>query len=101
LDFLGSKAKATSIDISGSGLSTDVTHVNVTIGGVECKVTTAQIDNISCDVGDGPLGTYPIIVDINGKGRASGDVHFTYISELTAISPSSGSVGGKACNGTI
>ena len=91
LYYTGSEAKATSIVISGSGFSENVTQNTVKIGGVECKVTAAGIHSISCNVGNGALGSHPILVNVNGKGLAKGNVRFTYISEITSINPTSGS----------
>ncbi|XP_053388768.1 fibrocystin-L-like [Mercenaria mercenaria] len=91
----GTTALSTSVVISGTGFSGSVSGNIVTIGGVECTVTAARDNSITCDVGNGPLGSYPVLVNVDGKGQSTGNVQFTYTSNITSISPTSGSLGGK------
>ncbi|XP_060573258.1 fibrocystin-L-like isoform X2 [Ruditapes philippinarum] len=93
----GTSALSTSIDITGTGFSTDKTMNNVTIGGVACTVTDSTATSITCDVGNGPVGQAKVIVTVNGKGNAkhtNGDVMFEYTADISGISPSTGSLGG-------
>lgn len=82
--------------VSGSGFSSVTSDNTVTISGVACSVTSATTTSITCTVGNGPIGTYPVIVNVAGKGDAeiSGTVEFTYTADISGISPSSGSLGG-------
>lgn len=85
----------TSVVISGTGFSSNFSENNVIIGGVECLVTDSTTSSITCDVGNGPVGSYPILVNVDGKGYATGSVDFTYTSDIASIDPPSGSLGGK------
>ena len=70
----------------------------VTIGGVNCTVTAATTSSITCDVGNGPVGEHKVKVNVGGKGLAShssGDVMFSYTADISGISPTTGSLGGK------
>ena len=70
----------------------------VTIGGVNCTVTAATTSSITCDVGNGPVGEHIVKVNVAGKGLAShtgGDVMFSYTADISGISPTTGSLGGK------
>jgi len=92
----GTLALGTSIDISGTGFSGSTSDNNVTIAGVPCTVTAATTSSITCDVGNGPVGAYDVIVNVAGNGDAaiSGNVEFTYTANISSISPTSGSLGG-------
>jgi len=71
------------------------------MGGVDCSVTAATTTSITCDVGNGPIGTYPVIVNVDGKGLSTGSETFTYTADISSVSPSSGSLGGKRINAAI
>lgn len=86
---------STSVVISGTGFSSNFSENNVIVGGVECLVTDSTTSSITCDVGNGPVGSYPILVNVDGKGYATGSVDFTYTSDIASIDPPSGSLGGK------
>lgn len=88
----------TSVDISGLGFSAVMAENTVTIGGVPCIVTASSIANITCSCGNGPLGSYPVVVTVEGSGTASGQGVFSYTADITSISPTSGSLGGKHYN---
>ncbi|WAR05573.1 PKHL1-like protein, partial [Mya arenaria] len=90
----GTLALGTSVTISGTGFSSNQSDNSVTIGGVACSVTAATSTSITCSVGNGPVGTYPVVVNIAGKGYASGSIEFTYTADVTGISPASSSLGG-------
>ena len=102
IDYLllvsGTSALGTSITVSGTRFSSTQADNTVTIGGVDCNVTAATSTSITCDVGNGPVGDYKVEVNVAGKGFAShdsSDVMFTYTADITGISPSAGSLGGK------
>ena len=88
----------TSITVSGTRFSSIQADNTVTIGGVDCTVTEATTTSITCDVGNGPVGDHKVMVNVAGKGFAShsSDIMFTYTANITGISPSAGSLGGKA-----
>ncbi|XP_053372863.1 fibrocystin-L-like [Mercenaria mercenaria] len=93
----GTSALSTSISISGTGFSTDITKNAVSIGDVACSVTASTATSITCDVGNGPVGQHKVMVNVDGKGFAkhsSGDVMFEYTANIDSISPTSGSLGG-------
>ena len=59
------------ITISGSGFSNILYENIVTIGGAVCDVVGASDSTIECAVGQGPMGEYPIIISVDGKGLAA------------------------------
>ena len=90
----GSLNDGTTITITGTGFNTDTSNT-VTVGEVACTYTApATATDIVCDVGNGPFGARAVVVDVAGKGLASGSVQFSYTSGITGISPTSGSMGG-------
>jgi hypothetical protein len=50
--------------------------------------------SVTCNIGNGPMGQYNIIVLVEGKGQASGSLQFEYTADITGINPTSGSTGG-------
>ena len=93
----GTSALSTTIDITGTGFDTDKTKNAVSIGGVACTVTASTATSITCNVGNGPVGQYKVMVTVEGKGNAkhsSGDVMFGYTADISGISPTTGSLGG-------
>lgn len=90
----GSSALGTSITIVGTGFSSVTSENIVTIGGVACSVTAATSTSITCDVGNGPVGFHSVLVTVQDKGYASGNVQFSYGADVLSISPTSGSLGG-------
>ena len=88
---------STSIVITGTGFSSVTSDNNVTIAGVDCSVTAATTTEITCSVGNGPVGAYPVVVTVVDKGDAAiaGTVEFSYTAAISGISPSSGSLGGR------
>lgn len=87
----------TEITLTGSGFSSSVAEVNVTIGGITCHVTSASSSSITCVTGQSIGGSQEIIVVIGDKGvakPASGKVLFTYPVIVNEIQPGRGSCGG-------
>lgn len=72
-----------------------VSKNHVTIGGVECTVTAATTTTITCNIGNGPVGPHSVIVTVDDKGNADGNVQFSYTASVSSVSPTSGSLGGK------
>ncbi|XP_041373046.1 fibrocystin-L-like isoform X2 [Gigantopelta aegis] len=90
----GMVANSIAITITGTGFDSTPANNTVSIGGVACTVTAATATTITCNIGNGPTGSHAIVVDVAGKGLASGSVTFSYLSAITSISPTSGSIGG-------
>ena len=69
------------------------------IGGKLCNVTSATSTELKCNIGQGPAGMYKVMVNVAGKGYAKHDagsnINFKYKFRISAISPTSGSRGGK------
>ena len=87
----------TEITLTGSGFSSSVAKVNVTIGGINCHVTSASLSNITCVAGESIGGSQEIIVVIGDKGvakPASRNVWFTYPVIVNEMQPGRGSSGG-------
>ena len=57
-------------------------------------MTSSTSTQIVCDVGNGPVGTKNVKVNVVGVGDATGSVTFTYTAGVSSIAPDSGSLGG-------
>ncbi|XP_052286416.1 fibrocystin-L-like [Dreissena polymorpha] len=90
----GTSALSTALTVTGTGFIPTAGKNKVTIVGIECTVTMATATSITCNVGNGPVGAHPIIVNVEGKGIARGLVEFTYTANITGISPTIGGLGG-------
>ncbi|XP_048254094.1 fibrocystin-L-like [Haliotis rufescens] len=90
----GTEAQSTTATIAGSGFDTNINNTRVVIAGVACTVTAATTSSITCNVGNGPTGNHNVKVIVESKGEATGSVQFSYVSDITAISPSNGSIAG-------
>ncbi|XP_046549966.1 LOW QUALITY PROTEIN: fibrocystin-L-like [Haliotis rubra] len=90
----GTLALSTVLTITGTGFSTTADNNKVMIGGVACAVTAATATQITCTVGNGPTGSYVVMVSVDGKGMANSTEQFEYESSVTGISPTTGSLAG-------
>ncbi len=96
--FTGTSALSTSITITGTSFSSSASDITVIIGGVACSVTAASATSVTCNVGNGPVGSHKVVVTVTDKGSAAhsgGDVTFEYTASVTGLSPTTGSLGGK------
>lgn len=90
-------ATGTEITLTGSGFSSSIQEVNVTISGTTCHVTSSNDTNIKCITGQSIGGLHEVVVKIGNKGFAkpsSGKISFTYEISVSGIKPSRGSIGG-------
>ena len=94
--YIGSSSSNTLLTITGSRLAdTESNHTTtVSIGGEPCNVTTMSTNEIQCLIGEGPVGTYDVIVVVNDLGQANGTFKFSYLFEIDSLTPSAGSVAG-------
>ena len=95
--ILGTLALSTILTISGTGFDGTPSNNEVKIGGVTCNVTASTPTSVTCRVGNGPVGDHKVVVTVKDKGDADHggtDVKFTYVAEVTSISPTTGSLGG-------
>jgi hypothetical protein len=98
LYIIGAEALGTEVVITGSGFMPSAENNSVLIGGIKCNVTSANETTIRCYVGNGPTGSYDVIVLVDEKGFTEhiyGAVKFNYTSGVQYIRPTSGSLGGK------
>ena len=79
-----------SLTISGTGFSTNVNEMSVTIDAVACAVTTSTANSIACTLGIHSAGRYPVIVTHSLKGIAQGSQDFTYGLTVSSVSPTQG-----------
>lgn len=89
--------KGTEITLTGSGFSSSVQKVNVTIGVATCHVTSASETTIKCTAGQSVGGSHEVVVKIGNKGFAkpsSGKISFIYEVSVSEIKPAGGSIGG-------
>lgn len=78
------------VDIAGSNFGSDASAIHVWIGNVECTSVILVGSTISCSAGELTTGTYPVQVHVVGKGLSNDDQTFTYVIEVSGISPSTG-----------
>ncbi|KAH3796643.1 hypothetical protein DPMN_150212 [Dreissena polymorpha] len=93
--FTGTAALGTALTITGTGFRPTAGENKVTIAVVVCTLTAVSVTSITCSVGHGPVGAHPGIVNVAGKGMATGPVAFTYTEDITRITPTTGSLGGR------
>ncbi|XP_072027284.1 LOW QUALITY PROTEIN: fibrocystin-L-like [Amphiura filiformis] len=90
--------ESTTLNIGGSGFSIDTANITVTVGGVDCIVTSAADDSIECDVGYVPAGDAVFVVNIEGSGNSAfndSDHATLYSNEIIdSVDPVSGSLEG-------
>lgn len=87
----------TDITLTGSGFSSNIHEVNVTIGGTTCHVTSTSETTIKCSAGQSIGGSHEVVVKIGNKGfakPASRNISFTYEVSVSWIKPARGSIGG-------
>ena len=90
---------STSLTIIGTGFSSVLDEVSVTVGGVECSVIHASESEIQCNVGYVPAGDAALIVNILNQGNSAlafDDDKTTLWSatDIYTINPYTGSVQG-------
>lgn len=84
------------VEITGTGFESSSGDRNqVFIGNTVCGVTAVTSTTIKCTVGNGPTGDADVKVNVEGKGLASGSVQFKYVTNVTSLTPSIGSVEGR------
>ena len=84
------------VTITGSGFDASNSSNNeVVIGTTVCDVTVATASQVTCTLNNGPTGAASVHVYVNGKGQASGQVTFTYVTGVSAFSSTPGSVQGQ------
>ncbi|XP_074659740.1 fibrocystin-L-like [Tubulanus polymorphus] len=84
-----SGTKGDVLSITGDGFANDASRMSVKVGSSECAVSSAQETSISCQLGSGEAGTYPVKVSVAGVGYASGDKQFNYEHSITSFTPTS------------
>jgi len=88
---------STTLTITGTGFSTTPGSNTVIIGtSGSCTVTSATATSLTCTIAAAPAGTYPVQVNVDGKGLATGASSFTANVNLaaTGIAPITGGAGG-------
>ncbi|GFN92114.1 fibrocystin-l, partial [Plakobranchus ocellatus] len=83
-----------SVVISGTGFSSTNSDNTVVIGTTDCTVTAATATDITCTLNNGPTGAANVRVNVEGKGQASGSVTFTYVTGVSGVTSTPGSVEG-------
>ena len=85
-----------SINVQGSGFSTDSSQNLVKIGTTDCEVTASTGTSITCTLKSKAAGTYPVSLHVTGKGYATSSTNFTYQLNIDSVDPpESGFGGGK------
>ncbi|XP_052804443.1 fibrocystin-L-like isoform X2 [Mya arenaria] len=85
-----------SLTITGTKFSTTNSENTVTIGGVDCSVTAATATSITCDLGNGPLETFTVDVNVAGLGKATNTAPgFQYSASIATIDPTTSSLAGN------
>ena len=83
-----------SINLQGSGFSTDPSDNHVKIGNTPCQVTSSNASAIACTLAAKPAGNYPVMVHVDGKGHATTGMNFTYQLNIDMVSPDESGYGG-------
>ncbi|XP_060584412.1 fibrocystin-L-like isoform X2 [Ruditapes philippinarum] len=83
------------LTITGINFDANNTNNQVTIGGVICVVTSSSSGQLICTVGNGELGTHAVVVDVQGKGKSSGETTFTLEAAFSGITPQTSTLGGN------
>ncbi|XP_077023612.1 fibrocystin-L [Tamandua tetradactyla] len=93
----GSYEESTILTILGSGFSPR-SAISVSVGPVGCSLLSVDENEIKCQILNGSAGHFPVAVSIADVGlaqNAQGEVfHFTYRSQISHVSPASGSLAG-------
>ena len=89
---------STEITITGTSFHDNHTMNSVMIGGVACATNSSNSTQIVCRGGDGPTGTFPVVVNVAGLGVAenvNNSVTFTYQFSIQSMTPDTVSLGGE------
>ena len=83
-----------SVTITGTGFSSTDAENTVVIGSTACTVTASTATSVTCTLNNGPTGPANVRVTVKDKGDASGSVTFTYVTGVSGVTASPGSVEG-------
>ena len=83
-----------SITIQGTGFETDSSNNHIEIGKTACEVTSSTSTSITCTLLAKPAGTYPLVLNVVGKGYAAFDKNFTYQLNIDSVTPNESGFGG-------
>ncbi|GFS10808.1 polycystic kidney and hepatic disease-like 1 [Elysia marginata] len=83
-----------SVVITGTGFSSTDADNTVVIGTTACTVTGSTSTSVTCTLNNGPTGPAGVKVTVKDKGLASGAVTFTYVTGVSGLTASPGSVEG-------
>ena len=89
--------ESTTMTFTGTFVSAiDTADVTITIGDIDCEVTSVSSSEVTCDVGYVPVGTRSIDVHVAEMGTAefTGTQEVNSDAELFSVSPTSGSTEG-------
>ncbi|CAF3925163.1 unnamed protein product [Rotaria sp. Silwood2] len=81
-----------SLTINGSNFILGQTSVFV--GNSLCNINNVSTTSITCTLGSSSAGVQPVTVYVTTTGNSNSDVQFTYILQVTSVSPAQGSYGG-------
>ena len=85
----------TTLEIEGSGFGNNTADISVKVGGEICEVPAILNSSVQCTVGNLPAGPNNLVVmEVAGKGRASGSLKVTGKAIITEISHTEGSIYG-------
>ena len=86
------------LTIAGTGLTSGINNYEVMVGETPCIVASADTAGITCQLGPGPAGTFPVEVIVKSKGRAAqpgaGQLQHTVQVQIISNEPADGSIGG-------
>ena len=96
----GSTITSTSVTITGTNFETDKSKIKVSLGPVDCLVTSASAagDEIKCNILGGPPGDYQMSIEFENNGLAvfggGASQAFSLKFSISSISPTQGSIYG-------
>ena len=68
--------------------------MQVSVGGLACRITASNNTAIACDVGPGATGVAAISVSVNPSGLAAGNVSVARRFQVDSVEPQIGSTAG-------
>ena len=85
----------TDLTFTGEKFGSDASSISITIGGEECVVQSLDSEtSLTCEVAAVPHGSHKPVLTVAGFGIAETTVSVTGQTNLTGVSPSSGSIYG-------
>ncbi|CAM2722167.1 unnamed protein product [Rotaria socialis] len=77
-----------------NGINFISNQTSVFVGNIQCSINSISTTSITCTLGSSSAGLQPVRVYVAGAGNSNTDILFTYILQITSVTPAQGSYGG-------